>query len=156
MMSPDNLALQELLFGNDLGDEAEGVELNQGPGVSEEGAAADTVSLLSDVMTDRNTITLMFPLRWCLCGGFSQTPAAASGHPSMTCAGCGEQVCDRFFLLAVGQAWHGACLRCSQCHCELQTHPSLYWRDGKIYCQQDYGRSEETFHPVCPFTVLWF
>uniref|UniRef100_A0A668TEP7 LIM/homeobox protein Lhx9 n=1 Tax=Oreochromis aureus TaxID=47969 RepID=A0A668TEP7_OREAU len=59
----------------------------------------------------------------------------------MTCAGCGEQVLDRFFLLAAGRVWHNPCLRCSQCQCELQTHPSLYWRDGNIYCQQDYCRS---------------
>uniref|UniRef100_A0A3Q2QRY6 LIM/homeobox protein Lhx9-like n=1 Tax=Fundulus heteroclitus TaxID=8078 RepID=A0A3Q2QRY6_FUNHE len=51
-----------------------------------------------------------------------------------------KQVCDRFFLLAAGRVWHSICLRCSHCHCELQTHPSLYWRDGNIYCQQDYSR----------------
>uniref|UniRef100_A0A8D0A8I5 LIM/homeobox protein Lhx9 n=1 Tax=Sander lucioperca TaxID=283035 RepID=A0A8D0A8I5_SANLU len=67
----------------------------------------------------------------------------------MTCAGCGEQVCDRFFLLAAGSVWHGVCLRCSQCHCELQTHPSLYWRDGNIYCQQDYCRSETSLSRDC-------
>ncbi|XP_028453940.1 uncharacterized protein LOC114568524 [Perca flavescens] len=66
--------------------------------------------------------------------------SAASDNEPMTCAGCGEQVCDRFFLLAAGCVWHGVCLRCSQCHCELQTHPSLYWRNGHIYCQQDYCR----------------
>ncbi|XP_074543628.1 LIM/homeobox protein Awh-like [Halichoeres trimaculatus] len=142
MMSPDEPALEELLYGDDLGDEAEGAELNLGPGVSEERADGDNA------------------------------PAAVSIQESITCAGCGEQVCDRFFLLAVGQVWHGACLRCSQCHCELQTHPSLYWRDGNIYCQQDYGRAfgsgqcarcfqpipasalvmrsgELTFHPHC-------
>ncbi|XP_056277570.1 LIM/homeobox protein Lhx9-like [Pseudoliparis swirei] len=59
----------------------------------------------------------------------------------MACAGCGERVCDRFFLLAAGGAWHGACLRCSRCRCELQTQPSLFWRDGNIYCQQDYCRA---------------
>ncbi|KAM3595846.1 uncharacterized protein V6R79_003800 [Siganus canaliculatus] len=64
---------------------------------------------------------------------------AADNEP-MACGGCGEQVCDRFFLLAAGRVWHSACLRCSQCQCELQTHPSLYWRDGVIYCQQDYCR----------------
>uniref|UniRef100_A0A3Q1JZE9 LIM/homeobox protein Lhx9 n=1 Tax=Anabas testudineus TaxID=64144 RepID=A0A3Q1JZE9_ANATE len=90
--------------------------------------------------------------------------------PPITCAGCGEQVCDRFFLLAAGRVWHSVCLRCSQCHCELQTHASLFWRDGSIYCQQDYCRSggqcarcfqpipasdlvmrsgELTFHPQC-------
>lgn len=70
-----------------------------------------------------------------------QVPAAVSIQEPMLCAGCGEQVCDRFFLLAAGRVWHGACLRCSQCQCELQTQPSLFWRDGNIYCQQDYCRS---------------
>uniref|UniRef100_A0A7N6AG90 LIM/homeobox protein Lhx9 n=1 Tax=Anabas testudineus TaxID=64144 RepID=A0A7N6AG90_ANATE len=99
-----------------------------------------------------------------------QTPTAVSIPEPITCAGCGEQVCDRFFLLAAGRVWHSVCLRCSQCHCELQTHASLFWRDGSIYCQQDYCRSggqcarcfqpipasdlvmrsgELTFHPQC-------
>lgn len=56
------------------------------------------------------------------------------------CAGCEGRVCDRFVLLAAGRAWHEACLRCSQCQCELQTHLTLYCRDGSIYCQQDYCR----------------
>uniref|UniRef100_A0A665U4H9 LIM zinc-binding domain-containing protein n=1 Tax=Echeneis naucrates TaxID=173247 RepID=A0A665U4H9_ECHNA len=69
-------------------------------------------------------------------------PTALSVQEPMMCAGCGGQVCDRFFLLAAGQLWHSACLRCSQCQCELQTQPSLYCRDGNIYCQQDYCRSD--------------
>uniref|UniRef100_A0A3Q4N5L2 LIM zinc-binding domain-containing protein n=1 Tax=Neolamprologus brichardi TaxID=32507 RepID=A0A3Q4N5L2_NEOBR len=64
----------------------------------------------------------------------SQAPTAVSIQEPVTCAGCGEQVLDRFFLLAAGRVWHNPCLRCSQCQCELQTHPSLYWRDGNIYC----------------------
>uniref|UniRef100_A0A8C5CJW0 LIM/homeobox protein Lhx9 n=1 Tax=Gadus morhua TaxID=8049 RepID=A0A8C5CJW0_GADMO len=71
-----------------------------------------------------------------------------------------------------GRAWHGACLRCCQCHRELETSPSLYWRGGNTYCQQDYCRlfvigrcarcqqpipstamvmrsGELTFHPHC-------
>ncbi|XP_076862391.1 LIM/homeobox protein Awh-like isoform X2 [Brachyhypopomus gauderio] len=90
----------------------------------------------------------------------------------LICGGCGKRVCDHFVLLAAGQAWHGACLRCSQCQCELQTHPSLYCKEGNIYCQQDYCRlfgvgrctrchqpipssalvmrsGEMTFHPQC-------
>lgn len=91
----------------------------------------------------------------------SQTPTAVSIQEPMMCAGCGEQVCDRFFLLAAGRVWHSVCLRCSQCHCELQTHPSLYWRDGNIYCQQDYCRSEKTIllllcSPKCgKFPDVW-
>ncbi|XP_038580093.1 LIM/homeobox protein Lhx9-like [Micropterus salmoides] len=107
MMSPDDRALEDLLYGSDLGDEAEEGE-----------------------------------------------PGAVSIQEPMMCAGCGEQVCDRFFLLAAGRVWHGACLRCSQCHCELQTHPSLFWRDGNIYCQQDYcrmfggGQCARCFQPI--------
>ncbi|XP_062266222.1 LIM/homeobox protein Awh-like [Platichthys flesus] len=142
MMSPDARALEDLLFGRDLGDEAEGSEPGGGPAGGEESAAAD------------------------------DTPTAVSIQEPMTCSGCGEQVCDRFFLLAASRVWHGTCLRCSQCQCELQTHPSLYWRDGDIYCQQDYSRrfgggqcarcfqpipasalvmrsGELTFHPQC-------
>uniref|UniRef100_A0A3B4A301 LIM zinc-binding domain-containing protein n=1 Tax=Periophthalmus magnuspinnatus TaxID=409849 RepID=A0A3B4A301_9GOBI len=43
---------------------------------------------------------------------------------------CGGHIQDRFFLLAAGRAWHSVCLCCSVCHCELQTQPSLFWRDG--------------------------
>ncbi|CAB1451492.1 unnamed protein product [Pleuronectes platessa] len=141
-MSPDARALEDLLFGRDLGDEAEGSEPGGGPAGGEESAAAD------------------------------DAPTAVSIQEPMTCSGCGEQVCDRFFLLAASRVWHGTCLRCSQCQCELQTHPSLYWRDGDIYCQQDYSRrfgggqcarcfqpipasalvmrsGELTFHPQC-------
>ncbi|KAM6974972.1 LIM/homeobox protein Awh-like [Tautogolabrus adspersus] len=125
MMSPDNRALEDLLYSSDLGDEVEGAELNAAPeGAEERAAAADNA------------------------------PAAVSIQEPMMCAGCGEQVCDRFFLLAAGGVWHGACLRCSQCHCELQTHPSLYWRDGNIYCQQDYcrmfsgGQCARCFQPI--------
>ncbi|XP_044027883.1 LIM/homeobox protein Lhx9-like isoform X2 [Siniperca chuatsi] len=124
MMSPDDRALEDLLYGSDLGDEAEGAELGGGPAGVEESAAA------------------------------GDTPTAVSIQEPMMCAGCGEQVCDRFFLLAAGSVWHSVCLRCSQCHCELQTHPSLYWRDGNIYCQQDYcrmfggGQCARCFQPI--------
>uniref|UniRef100_A0A8C4INK6 LIM/homeobox protein Lhx9 n=1 Tax=Dicentrarchus labrax TaxID=13489 RepID=A0A8C4INK6_DICLA len=79
---------------------------------------------------------------------------SVSVQEPMMCAGCGEQVCDRFFLLAAGRVWHSVCLRCSQCQCELQTHLSLYWRDGNIYCQQDYcrmfggGQCARCFQPI--------
>eukprot|EP00064_Thunnus_orientalis_P021627 superscaffoldBa00006684_g21793 len=124
MMSPDDRALEDLLYCSDLGDEAEAGELGGAPARTEESTAIDN------------------------------TPAAVSIQEPMTCAGCGEQVCDRFFLLAAGSVWHGVCLRCSQCHCELQTHPSLYWRDGNIYCQQDYcrmfggGQCARCFQPI--------
>ncbi|XP_041759120.2 LIM/homeobox protein Lhx9-like isoform X2 [Coregonus clupeaformis] len=66
--------------------------------------------------------------------------ATGIAEEPLVCASCGGCVCDRFVLLAAGRAWHAACLRCSQCQCELQTHLTLYCRDGSIYCQQDYCR----------------
>ncbi|KAM4630088.1 LIM/homeobox protein Awh-like [Polymixia lowei] len=110
MMSSEDRTLEDLLYDGHLGDEVGRPEFGSGPTGEEESTAADN------------------------------TPTAHSIQEPMTCAGCGELVCDRFFLLAAGRVWHGVCLRCSQCHCELQTHPSLYWRDGNIYCQQDYCR----------------
>lgn len=69
-----------------------------------------------------------------------QALTAVSIQEPIMCTGCGEQVCERYFLLATGRVWHNGCLRCSQCQCDLQTHPSLYCRDGNIYCLLDYCR----------------
>lgn len=44
MMSPDDRALEDLLYSGDLGDEAKGAELSGGPAV-EDGAAVDNVSM---------------------------------------------------------------------------------------------------------------
>uniref|UniRef100_A0A3B4BI34 LIM zinc-binding domain-containing protein n=1 Tax=Periophthalmus magnuspinnatus TaxID=409849 RepID=A0A3B4BI34_9GOBI len=77
------------------------------------------------------------------------TPASAAMDQStcslcvyspITCGGCGGHIQDRFFLLAAGRAWHSVCLCCSVCHCELQTQPSLFWRDGAPYCHLHYCR----------------
>ncbi|XP_013997185.1 LIM/homeobox protein Lhx9 [Salmo salar] len=70
----------------------------------------------------------------------ASSPATGLVEEPLVCAGCEGRVCDRFVLLAAGRAWHEACLRCSQCQCELQTHLTLFCRDGSIYCQQDYCR----------------
>ncbi|XP_037549260.1 LIM/homeobox protein Lhx9-like [Nematolebias whitei] len=132
MMSPDDRVLEDLLYGSDLGDKTEELELGGVPAVGE----AETSAAAAAV------------------------PTAVSIQEPMLCAGCGEQVCDRFFLLAAGRVWHGACLRCSQCQCELQTQPSLYWRDGNIYCQQDYcrlfggGQCARCFQPIPPTDLV--
>ncbi|KAK2920667.1 hypothetical protein Q8A73_000152 [Channa argus] len=124
MMSPDDRSLEDLLYGSDLGDEVEEPEPGSSRVEVEESAAAD------------------------------DTPTAVSIQEPIMCFGCGEQVCDRFFLLAASRVWHSICLRCSQCQCELQTHPSLFWRDGNIYCLQDYcrmfggGQCARCFQPI--------
>lgn len=45
MMSPDDRALEDLLYSGDLGDEAKGAELSGGPAVVEDAAAVDNVSV---------------------------------------------------------------------------------------------------------------
>ncbi|CAL8374267.1 unnamed protein product [Boreogadus saida] len=85
---------------------------------------------------------------------------APSLQEPILCAGCGGRVVERFFLLAAGRAWHGACLRCCQCHRELETSPSLYWRGGNTYCQQDYcrlfviGRCARCQQPIPPTAMV--
>ncbi|KAL0962338.1 hypothetical protein UPYG_G00338800 [Umbra pygmaea] len=144
MMSPeDEHTLEGLLYGSLHGDKEEGTEsVNQGS--SQSGEETSAVS----------------------------SPCTGAVGDLMLCAACGGRVCDRFVILAAGRAWHGACLRCSQCQCELQSHLTLYCREGSIYCQQDYCRlfsvgrcarcsepipssamvmrsGELTFHPDC-------
>lgn len=45
MMSPGDTSLEDLLYGSDLGDEADAVELGGGQARVEESAAADNVSM---------------------------------------------------------------------------------------------------------------
>ncbi|KAJ8000133.1 hypothetical protein DPEC_G00201680 [Dallia pectoralis] len=143
MMSPGDGTLESLLYGSLHGDMVEGAgSVNQGSSQSGEEHSPAT------------------------------SPPTGIAGELLICAACGGRVCDRFVLLAAGRAWHGACLRCSQCQCELQTHLTLYCREGSIYCQQDYCRlfsvgrcarcsqpipstamvmrsGELTFHPDC-------
>ncbi|XP_056154028.1 LIM/homeobox protein Lhx9-like [Lampris incognitus] len=120
----------DLLYGSHRGDKVERVELHGSATGAEESAEGD------------------------------DTTASCTQEPMMICAGCGERVCDRFFLLAAGRVWHGVCLCCSQCHCQLQTHPSLYWRQGNIYCQRDYcrlfgiGRCARCSQPIPSSTMV--
>lgn len=45
MMSPDDRALDDLLYGSDLGDEVEGAELGGGAVSAEESAGANNVNI---------------------------------------------------------------------------------------------------------------
>ncbi|XP_059206093.1 LIM/homeobox protein Awh-like [Centropristis striata] len=131
MMSPDDRVLEELLFSGHLGDQADGDGAGAQPGGGGGPAGTEEESAAA-----------------------SESAVAVAVQQPMTCGGCSQQVADRFFLLAAGSVWHAVCLRCSYCHCELQTHNSLYWRDGSIYCQQDYcrmfggGQCARCFQPI--------
>ncbi|KAJ8367032.1 hypothetical protein AAFF_G00333690 [Aldrovandia affinis] len=87
----------------------------------------------------------------------SPASSVEAGPWGMVCGGCGGRVSDRFLLLAAGQVWHGPCLRCSLCQCELQSHPSLLFSVGRCArCSQPIPSSALvmrsgalTFHPHC-------
>ncbi|XP_061112040.1 LIM/homeobox protein Lhx9-like [Conger conger] len=117
-------ALEELLSSGFPGDEGSrgfpGDEASQGGDAAQEGR--------SPTVTDGSPAHR------------SPVPSMEAGPCTVLCGGCGGRVSDRVILLAAGRVWHGACLRCSLCQCELQSHASLYCRDGKIYCQHDYCR----------------
>ena len=67
-------------------------------------------------------------------------PVAA--NPSRVfCAGCGQSIADRFYLVAVDRTWHSECLRCSECQRTLDTAHSCFARQNRIYCKDDYYRS---------------
>lgn len=56
------------------------------------------------------------------------------------CAGCGQRIRDRYYLLAVDRQWHCRCLRCDHCGQELESELSCFARHGLIYCKEDYHR----------------
>ncbi|XP_013183582.1 LIM/homeobox protein Lhx9-like [Amyelois transitella] len=56
------------------------------------------------------------------------------------CAGCGGRIQDRYYLLAVDRQWHGSCLRCCECRLPLDAELTCFYRDGNIYCKEDYYR----------------
>ena len=58
------------------------------------------------------------------------------------CAGCRLRIDDRFYLVAVDQAWHSQCLRCGECRRPLDTARSCFARQANIYCKDDYYRYE--------------
>ncbi|BFZ18288.1 hypothetical protein BsWGS_21327 [Bradybaena similaris] len=54
------------------------------------------------------------------------------------CAGCDRPILDRFLLNVLDRAWHTACVKCSDCKCNLTE--KCFFRDGKLYCRSDFFR----------------
>ncbi|XP_062333970.1 LIM/homeobox protein Lhx2-like [Osmerus eperlanus] len=54
------------------------------------------------------------------------------------CAGCGEKILDRYYLLAVDKQWHMRCLKCCECKLNLESELTCFSKDGGIYCKDDY------------------
>lgn len=77
----------------------------------------------------------------------SPSPPTVSGsaadegeqHPG-TCAGCGDRITDRYYLLAVEKRFHVTCLVCVVCRLPLDSEVTCFAKDGDIYCKEDYYR----------------
>ncbi|KAL4219285.1 LIM/homeobox protein Lhx2 [Mactra antiquata] len=67
-------------------------------------------------------------------------PEHSRDHQNVLCAGCGTSIQDRYFLLVAEQHWHVTCLRCADCHVQLDSQLTCFVRDSMIYCKQDYHR----------------
>lgn len=56
------------------------------------------------------------------------------------CACCQRVVVDRYYLAALGVAWHVGCLTCQHCQRPLDSQLTCFVRDGAVYCRDDYYR----------------
>ena len=73
-------------------------------------------------------------------GGLCDSPLSKSGEEVPLCAGCRLRIVDQFFLLAVEQKWHAACLKCVECGVQLDSQMSCFEKNGAILCKEDYLR----------------
>ncbi|XP_072016106.1 LIM/homeobox protein Lhx9-like [Amphiura filiformis] len=69
----------------------------------------------------------------------AQLQQTSGSKPSM-CAGCGERISDRFYLMAADRQWHNRCLRCCECKMQMDNALTCFAKDGEIYCKADYFR----------------
>ena len=60
--------------------------------------------------------------------------------PGPVCASCQRVVVDRYYLAALGVAWHVGCLTCRHCQRPLDSQLTCFVRDGAVYCRDDYYR----------------
>lgn len=60
--------------------------------------------------------------------------------PGPVCAACQRVVLDRYYLTALGVAWHVGCLTCQHCQRPLDSQLTCFVRDGAVYCRDDYYR----------------
>jgi len=54
------------------------------------------------------------------------------------CAGCDQQILDRYMLCINDVYWHENCLECCVCRCPL--NDSCYSKENKLFCRGDYRR----------------
>ncbi|XP_041095080.1 LIM/homeobox protein Lhx3-like isoform X1 [Polyodon spathula] len=52
------------------------------------------------------------------------------------CAGCNQHIVDRFILKVLDRHWHSKCLKCSDCHTQLED--KCFSRGESVYCKEDF------------------
>jgi len=66
--------------------------------------------------------------------------AERTGGGAPVCASCQRVVVDRYYLAALGVAWHVGCLTCQHCRRPLDSQLTCFVRDSAVYCRDDYYR----------------
>ncbi|XP_043938069.1 LIM/homeobox protein Lhx9-like [Protopterus annectens] len=69
-----------------------------------------------------------------------QGPQTDREEKVVLCAGCGAQICDRYFLFVADKQWHSRCLKCCVCLLPLESELTCFSKEGNIYCKSDYYR----------------
>ena len=54
------------------------------------------------------------------------------------CAGCSEQILDRFILKVLDRSWHSKCLKCTDCHAQLTD--KCFSKNDEVFCKDDFFR----------------
>ncbi|CAI9717052.1 homeobox Lhx3-like [Octopus vulgaris] len=54
------------------------------------------------------------------------------------CAGCSEQILDRFILKVLDRSWHSKCLKCTDCRAQLTD--KCFSKNDEVFCKDDFFR----------------
>ncbi|OXA58869.1 LIM/homeobox protein Lhx9 [Folsomia candida] len=72
--------------------------------------------------------------------GADMTKKSIKVETNVICTTCHDKIMDRFLLQVNGLQYHTDCLRCSVCAICLQSESSCFFREGTVYCRNDYYR----------------
>uniref|UniRef100_A0A182WDK9 LIM zinc-binding domain-containing protein n=1 Tax=Anopheles minimus TaxID=112268 RepID=A0A182WDK9_9DIPT len=72
-------------------------------------------------------------------------PPSGLGDP---CAGCNKPILDKFLLNVLERGWHATCVRCCECHQPLAD--KCFSRESKLYCRNDFFRTNHTRSHLSP------
>ncbi|VDM32974.1 unnamed protein product [Hydatigera taeniaeformis] len=61
-----------------------------------------------------------------------------NGLSAPICSRCSEQVHEKTLLVVLDQYWHAKCLYCPDCGVSLVN--KCFYRDGEVYCREDFFR----------------